>query len=78
MGENVVEPVVVKKKQWWKSRTIWFNIGTTLVTAIDIASTSFGIPPVATAIVNLVGNTILRFTSDAKLTTKKGEETVGQ
>ncbi len=71
MGTEIVEvPVqVVEKKHWWKSKTLWFNIGLGVGDVISYLATSGIIP--GSSIIAIGGNIILRFLSNKKLTGKK-------
>lgn len=60
---------VTKKKQWWKSKTLWFNVGLGVGDVISYLATSGIIP--GSSVIAIAGNIILRFLSHKKLTAKK-------
>ncbi len=71
-------PVVIKeKKVWFKSKTIWFNIITAIVTGAPLLAPALPISAPVMVVINVVGNMILRtWFTDQKLaaTQKKADE----
>lgn len=59
------------KKPWWRSKTIWFNVVTVLLGFIQIVNQHFVIPPEWLAYIMGLGNVILRFITETKLTSTK-------
>jgi hypothetical protein len=56
------------KKPWYKSKTIWFNIITICLGFFQVVNQNIPIPAQYLAYINAVGNLILRFITDTKLT----------
>ncbi len=56
-------------KKWWKSRSLWFNIGSAVVGAIVAQVTpNNGFPEAVVLAVNVVGNAVLRFLTSQPIT----------
>jgi hypothetical protein len=49
----------IKAKPWWKSRTVWFNVASAILS------------PATAAIVTAVGNVVLRTTTSGPVTTNQ-------
>jgi hypothetical protein len=64
--------VTVKKKPWYKSKTIWANL---IGTGIEVVSTTAGlpIPPKTLTYISFVGNILLRLISKSKITATNPE-----
>jgi hypothetical protein len=58
----------IKAKPWWKSRTVWFNVASAIVT---LAAAPIGLSPATAAIVTAVGNVVLRTTTSGPVTTNQ-------
>jgi hypothetical protein len=64
MEETQTPPVA---KEWWQSKTLWFNVGTLLV-AIGSGQLGMDIPEDVTRWALIIGNIVLRVNTDSAVT----------
>jgi hypothetical protein len=50
----------MKKKKWWKSKTIWFNAITLTIGVVAEVAAVYPLPPHFVALVLGIGNLLLR------------------
>lgn len=54
-------------KKWYRSRTVWFNIITIALGVVQVVSDVYAIPTDMLALVNGVGNVLLRFLTSSSI-----------
>lgn len=48
-------------KNWWKSKTLWFNFVVLVIGVVEVVTQVYVIPPDVLVLVDGVGNVLLRF-----------------
>jgi hypothetical protein len=59
---------MVEQKQWYKSWTVWFNIGLLLITMINELSKIVPLSPEFMGYVGVLGNLLLRYKTTVGIT----------
>jgi len=57
----------VEAKSFLRSRTLWFNVVTILLGVVQVVSNVYYIPTDILALINGIGNVLLRFLTKEKL-----------
>ena len=58
----------VTTKRWFMSRTLWFNAVTILLGVVEVVSGVYPVDPAALGLIVGIGNVLLRFVTEYKLT----------